>query len=136
MSYTTTRDTLVTHLVNEWQATLPSVPLFFENTVQIDLDKVGDVFVACEVDFLDTVQADLGSNPSSKIDGELLFRVFLKEGQGTRQGLVIWDHLQSILQRRTISGIVVETTTPGRTTSKGGWTSMELVAPFHLHSFY
>jgi hypothetical protein len=136
MNYTNIRDALVTYVATDWAANQSSVPLFFENTVQIDLDDVGDIFVACEIDFTDTVQADLGPGASSRIEGEVMFRVFTKEGTGTRVGLGLWDYLEPLLQRRVISSIVMETATPGRKMSKNGWTSMELFVPFHCYSFY
>lgn len=134
MNYVEIRDTIITALNTAWAADQASTPIFYENTVEVDLDKVGSVFVACEIDFTDTVQADLGPAASSRIMGELMLRIFSKDGSGTRAGLTLFDYVTTQFQRKNISTVVMETATPGRKVSKNGWTSMEIFIPFNHHS--
>jgi hypothetical protein len=133
MNYVEIRDTIITALNTAWVAD-QTAPIFYENTVEIDLDTVGGLFVACEIDFTDTVQADLGPSASSIIMGELMIRIFSKDGTGTRAGLALFDYATTQFQRKNISDVVMETATPGRKVSKNGWTSMEIFIPFSHHS--
>ena len=131
-NYVTARDELVTHLHPLLKAAFPDIPVFYENTVQVDLDKVGDMFITIAVGFDDSSALGVDSVPMSMTLGEVVFRVFVKSGVGTRRTLQIMDGITSIMKYKNLASVRIECPYPGRKISKDGWTSLDLNAPFYF----
>ncbi len=129
ITYTQARDAIVTHAHTALQTNLPTLKVYWENTTAVDIATVGDRFLQAEVDFEDAVLA----SPTDLFDyvtGTLGFRLFLKEGAGTRAGLQIWDALNAAVRQPTVSGVRLGSPYPGRKEQRDGWLSMELLVPF------
>ena len=77
-TYVQSRESLITAFNAPWASAWPGVPMYFENTTQIDLDTAPPVFVAAAIDFTDGMRLELDANPTSKTWGEVTFRIFAK----------------------------------------------------------
>lgn len=137
-TYVAARDALVGHLNAGWLAGYPSVPIFYENTAQIDLDTVGNTFLAVAVDFHDAVQADMDLDPypGEEVFGEVNLRLFAKGGMGTRNTLAMFDFLTALMRQKRLSGVTTLSPAPGRKQSRDGWVSFDLNVPFRFYSKY
>ena len=135
-TYVNARDAIVAHFNTQWTSAYPTVPAFYENTVAVDLDTVGDRFVRLEVDFDDARQfdIDLAPVPSQVVYGNIIARIFFKEGTGMRAALQMVDTLNAMLSFKTLSGVYSGVPTVGPKATKGGWMSFSLRAPFKFHT--
>ena len=127
------RDVIVSFFNPLWLSTFPGVKLFYENTLQVDLDQVGDSFLTVYIDFTDSVRQSVDSIPITKSWGEIIFRVFAKEGKGIRATMAMQDYIISVAQYQKLSGVETECARPGRKVSKSGWTSSDLRVPFFYY---
>lgn len=132
-TYVQARDAIVAHLNPAWLAGYPGVRLFYENAVQIDLDSVGNNFLAVSIDFDDTIRMEINPNPTSKTYGIVTLRLFSKEGQGTRTTLQMFDWLTALMKYRDIGGVTLECPTPGPKQARDGWASYDLSVPFFFY---
>ena len=132
-TYVQARDALVTYIDATWRAAYPGVEIFYENTRQVDLDTVGDKFVTVAIDFTDTLRMDMDAAPTSRSFGEVSFRLFAKEGVGTRTTLQMFDFLQAAMKYRAVSGVTLQCPTPGPKRSASGWMSFDLDVPFFFY---
>lgn len=132
-TYVEARDAIVGYLNPAWVAAYPSIPLFYENTTQIDLDSVGTIFMSVAVNFTDAMRQDIDPSPISKVWGEVTLKLFVKKGQGTRVTLAMQDFLTGLMKYRQVSGVTLEMPTPGKKESKDGWSSLDLNVPFFFY---
>ena len=132
-TYVQTREALVTAFHTPWKTAWPTIPLFYENTLQVDLDTVGPVFVTAAVDFTDGMRMELDANPTSKTWGEVTFRIFAKEGQGTKTALQVFDFLTALMKYQTFGGVTTECPAPGPKQASKGWVSFDLTVPFFFY---
>ena len=124
------RDAIVTHIHTTLQTYLPTLPVFYENTVEVDVNTVGDQFVRVSVDFDHTFLATFSSDLIDRVVGTITFQIFTKEGKGTRSTLAIMDTLNAQMRHRLLGATTTGSCTEGRKESNSGWTSTELLVPF------
>ncbi len=129
-TYVAARDAIVNYLNPAWTGAYPGIPIFYENTIQIDLDKVGDTFLSVSIDFQDSIREGVDASPISKTWGEITLRLFTKEGLGTRTTLQMYDYLTTLMKYRLLSGVTLDCPTPGKKIAKDGWASADLNVPF------
>ena len=110
----------------------PSIKVFYENTVQIDLDTVGTSFIQASVDFQDSVRQGVDASPFSRTYGVFTLRVFQKDGQGTKESLQMFDWLTSLLKYRKLGEVELECPRPGKKISRDGWQSFDLIVDFSM----
>lgn len=135
-TYVQARDALVAHINTGWTTTYPSTSIFYDNTLKIDLNSVGDCFLRVEIDFMDAVQADIDLNASHDVTGQVVMTVFTKEGAGARTKLSMFDYLTSLFKLVKISGVQCSVPRPGKRVPKNGWVSEELLVEFSFNSTY
>jgi hypothetical protein len=131
-TYVQARDAIVNYLNPAWVAAYSGIPIFYENTTQVDLDTVGNAFLFVEINFTDSLRQGVDLAPMSRSYGELTLRLFTKEGQGTRTTLAMQDALVTMVKYRTLSGVTLDCPTPGRKQSRDGWSSFDLNVPFNF----
>ena len=124
------RDTIVAHIHAQLQAVLPTLPVFYENTTAVDVNTVGDRFLQVNVDFEDTTLATFSADLVDHVTGYIGFRLFAKEGTGTRANLEIFDLLNAAMRHRTLGAVITGSCSPGRKDQRDGWLSMDLGVPF------
>ena len=132
-TYVAAREALVASFSAPWAAAWPGVPMYFENTTQIDVDTAPPVFVVASVDFTDGIRLDLDAAPTSKTFGDVTFRVFAKEGQGTKKALQVFDFLTALMKYKQFGGVTTECPLPGAKRSNQGWMSFDLNVPFFFY---
>lgn len=132
-TYVNARESLVTALNSALTSGFPGTKVFYENTTQIDLDKVGVMFVAVAIDFDDSIRMTIDPTATSKTFGEISLTVFAKEGQGTKSALQLFDFTTALLKYGSFGEVTTECPRPGRKISKQGWMSMELAVPFFFY---
>lgn len=133
-TYVQAREALVTHLNTSFTATYPSIPMFYENTTQVNLDAVGNAFVAVSINFTDAMRLNIDSNPKCRSNGELSVRIFAKEGQGVTTSLGLIDYLTDLMKFQELSGVTTETPFPGKKEQKDGWLYTDLIVPFFFYT--
>lgn len=131
-TYVQARDSLISYLDPLVTAALPTLPVFYENTTKVDLDKVGDMFIAISVVFDDAQGLEINASPQTMVWGEVIFKIFTKAGVGTRRSLEVFDALISIMKYKFLSHANTECPTPGKKVTKDGWTSADLNVPFYF----
>lgn len=132
-TYVEARDAIVAYFNPAWAMAYPTVPVFYENTTQIDLDKVGAGFVTATIDFTDSARQDIDPAPISKTWGEVILRLFVKEGRGIRNTLSMQDTLTGLMKYRKLGGVTLECPAPGMRIDKDGWKSYDLNVPFYFY---
>lgn len=110
------------------------VPVFWENTLSVDLDKVGDRFIRIEIDFDDARQMTMNDTPIHETIGEIYFTVLTKEGLGTRATLALLDTISAAVKYNLSGRVKTLTPTPGRRDYSDGWYAQELRVPFRFNS--
>lgn len=128
------RDAIVALINTALSADYPTLKVFYENTLSVDLDTVGDRFVRVEVDFDDAAQLTINNNPEHRTYGSLYFTIFVKDGLGVRDTLVLMQYLSDVVKFKQTATYVFGTPRPGKRDARGGWHSYELVCPFWLDS--
>ena len=132
-TYVAAREDLITAFNAPWASAWPGVPMYFENTTQIDLDTAPPVFVAAAIDFTDGVRLDIDAAPMSKTWGEVTFRIFAKEGQGTKKALQVFDFLTTLMKYKQFGGVTTDFPVPGAKRWNQGWMSSDLNVPFFFY---
>lgn len=132
-NYTTTRDYLVQMVVNDLGPQIPGVPIFWENTLSVDLDVVSSPFMRVEIEFDDSSQMTVTGAPKRALHGAVSFTVLVKAGDGTRKVLEIFDTIESVVKFRTSTNCNLGLPLPGAREERKGWVSYEIRAPFTAH---
>lgn len=127
---TQARDTMVAYLNPAWLAQYPAVPIYYEDTTQISLDTVGNMFLLVTITFPDSVRQGVDASPMTRTWGELNLRLFSKEGSGVRTALGVFDFLTATLKYKPLSGITLDVPKCGARQSRDGWTSRDLDVSF------
>ena len=131
------RDTIIAYLNPAWAVAHPTVKIFYENTVKVDLDAVGSSFLRVRIDFTDSMRQGIDQTPFTACYGEVILQLFSKDGHGTRDSLTKLSYLRSLMayQDLLVSGggkIKLDCPRPGKKQSRNGWTSQDLIVPFYF----
>lgn len=131
------RDTIVGYLNPAWTTVHPTVKIFYENTLKVDLDAVGSSFLRVRIDFTDSMRQGIDQSPFTASYGEVVLQLFSKDGQGTRDSLTKFSYLRGLMgyQDLPVSGggeVRLDCPRPGRKQSRNGWTSQDLIVPFYF----
>ena len=126
------RDAIVAYFHPAWITTYPTTPVYYENTVKIDLDTVGDAFLSVSIDFTDSVREGIDATPITGSYGEVTFRMFAKEGVGVRDTLAKENYVRELMKYRELSGVTLDCPRHGRKQARDGWSSSDLIVPFQF----
>ena len=66
------RDAIVAYLNPAWALTYPTIKLFYENAVKVDLDAVGSSFLRVMIEFTDSVRQGIDLAPYTATYDEVL----------------------------------------------------------------
>lgn len=131
-SLATIRNTIAAHVATSFATDRPTTVVYFENTKEIDLDLEGDSFVLVIIDFTDIERLNIDSAPMTQCFGEVIVRVFTREGLGVKDHLGLFDYVISILSHASLTGLTLETATPGPKQKSDGWMMTDILVPFHF----
>lgn len=129
-NYVQARATIVDHINTRLTADKPQLKVFYENTVKVDTNTVGDQFVKISIDFLASRQSTIEFMPKQRVLGEVTALLMYKEGKGTAETLQLFDYLTGLLGHKVLGSVVLRTPTPGKKSVDNGWCSFELYIPF------
>jgi len=134
-TYVEARDDLVDLINSTWPVAYPDQPVFYENTLAIDLDTVPNGFLRVEIEYQDSLEASL--DQITRTYGSLYLTVFVKAGTGTRQVFGMMDFLTNVAKFVTTTKVTLGAPTPGAKLdkeAKKGWVGYELIVPFQFNS--
>jgi len=127
------RDALITKVKAVLDASLSTLPVFYENTRSVPVDSVGDAVLAVRVDFQGARQASIENDPVTRYTGELCLLHMQREGTGTKAMLARAEILNSELRHLSLGALQLAVPYPGRNESHDGWFSQEWCVPFWFH---
>jgi len=130
ITLTQARDALVAAVHTTLTTSLPTLPVYYENTAEVDVNTVGDRFLQVNIDVEDVQLATVTSDLVDHVTGYIGLRLFMKAGTGTRPGLVIFDTLTAALRHRNLSGVHTGSCSPGKKEELQGWLIWDLGVPF------
>jgi hypothetical protein len=133
-SYVQARDSIVSLIHTNIELNLPTLPVFWENTLSVNLDTVGDRLLRVEIDFDDAKQMTINDAPERRVYGEVVFTLMNKVGLGTRDTLVVIDYIENVVKYVNTTKVVFQTPAMGRKQERQGWVSHEFRAPFFFDS--
>jgi hypothetical protein len=127
---TDARDALAACVDTALQALPIPCPTFWDNTLSVDTNTVGDIFLRCGVVFTGAEQATIDVE-SDRVFGYVWISVFQKAGAGTRKTLEIFDSLRAALAFRKEGGVELRLAYPGKKEEHDGWLSQDLLVDFN-----
>ena len=133
MNYTQARTNLITHFHTYWSAAHPTITVVHENRPFVNIDTVGNMFLAVSIEFPEAKQASIGDVPITRVNGEMYICIYTKEGIGVVTALGYIDELTTLFKHQNLSGL--QTTTPVIENEEcvKGWKKYHLVIPFWFH---
>lgn len=126
------RNGIVALLNPAWVTAYPGVKIFYENTVQVSLDDVGDRFTTASIDFTDSVRQGIDESPITGSYGVITMRLFSKEGTGVNSTLEEATFLRNLLKYKKLAGVTLDCPRMGKKVAKDGWVSQDLIVPFQF----
>jgi hypothetical protein len=112
----------------------PSLPVFYENVLEVDASAIGTQYLQVSIDFDNAEMATVEASPSDRIGGMIVFRHVVKQGAGTRITNSLFDSLNAGMRHRILSGVRTLTPTFGKKREVAGWMGSELYVPFEYYS--
>ena len=132
-TYVQARTNIVGYLNLAFTTAYPTIPIFYENTTQVDLAAQPDMFVIVELNFVDTDRLVIDPTPLCESVGELAVRIFARDGTGLATTLSMTDYLHTLMSHQQLSGVTMKTAFIGRKSVEVGWMITDLIVPY---SFY
>ncbi len=128
-TFTQARDAIVQALQDSWPAAYPTVPVFYDNAIPKDLDLLTE-FLDCEIDFVESQQADIGPTPLMRSHGLLCLTLGVKAQSGYRTSLVRADFLSDTFRFSKKQGVNFQAPHLSNPAQTNGWFLTELMVPF------
>lgn len=123
---------LVTKIVTLWGTSeFDDINLYGNNGPKANLDEEKK-FVNYEIEFRDSEQVTLGSNPIDRTWGSVEFHFGVRAGTGTRAALVMQAFLKDELKATTIGKVKTLIPSVGPTKVAPGWIFETLYVPFYF----
>ena len=131
----TTRVEVRTEIASVLQANLagnfPGLPFFWDDTVAVALDKVGDRFVRVNTAFLDTEEMTVDPGREMRRHGVVSIFVFQREGQPQAPALAVLDTVDTVVRFVPTAKVRFEAPVERRPETRNGWTSRGIDIPFY-----
>lgn len=129
------RDVLVQNVIDIWQESeYKDVPIHGANGPKAILDRLESV-INYEIDFRDSEQVTLGSNPVDRTWGFVEFHFGVREGTGVRTALGMQSLFKSKLRAKSFEAVKTLIPSPGKQVHAPGWVFETLYVPFYFDSF-
>lgn len=114
-------------------ASFPSLVLIYENGPVPDEDKIGPIWLDCEIRWYGSQGLSLGSLPfTGRHSGTISTQVYYRSAQGTGAVDDIIDSLETLLKTRRIGTSIVQFPQRTVSTNMRGWYKAGLLFPFTL----
>ena len=113
------------------EGNFPGLPFFWDDTVAVDLDKVGDRFVRVNTAFLDTEEMTVDPGREMRRYGVVSIFVFQREGQPQAPALAVLDTVDTVVRFVPTAKVRFEAPVERRPETRNGWTSRGIDIPFY-----
>lgn len=113
-------------------ASLSSLPVRYENRLEVDLAKETDPFLTCEVVFSAGSQVSLGHTPVARYSGAVWLSRWAKEDTGTVAGWADLALLSTHFKARDFSGVRTSVPIPIPSRAQDGWHVQAVRVPFYF----
>ena len=133
-TYVQARDWIVAKASAAFAANHPTLPVFWDNALEIDPDATGSPFVRVTIEFDDARQLTINGVPERRVDGEIVFSIFTKKGSGTRTTLALVDFLETEFKYVTTGPVKTSTPYLAPKDDRGGWVNQDVLVPFFFDS--
>ena len=108
----------------------PGLPFFWDDTVAVGLDTVGDRFVRVNTAFLDTEEMTVDPGREMRRHGVVSIFVFQREGQPQAPALAVLDTVDTVVRFVPTAKVRFEAPVERRPETRNGWTSRGIDIPF------
>lgn len=134
MNYTGIRDALATAVATYMAASYSTTPVFYDNAVVPDMDKVVTPLLKVFIEFDDAHQGSIEAAPMTRYTGTLVLMILNREGEGTRTALTLGDALGAALAYKNLAGVQTSSMRPGKGQAPPGWHPQVFFIDFWAHS--
>lgn len=132
MKFNDARAAIYSRLDTLMTASYASIPVRYENRLDVDLSAQVEPFLGVELIFNDGVQASLGRQIIVRYPGAIYLSVFTKQGEGIADALTLLASLADTFKTVTFSGVVCSAPRPLPARPHQGWYVHTLRVPFHF----
>lgn len=126
---TEARDAIVEHLNTAWQDNYAAVKVYYDNADDQDWDSQAE-WLSCEIEFMDSEQAEFGVNPFIRHHGMVSLTLGVKSATGSRISLQRADFLMDTFRFVKKQGVNFKAPHLLPPTRTKGWFLTELMVPF------
>lgn len=133
MTYAATRSAIVTLFNAPFIAAFPAVPVYYENTVEINLDAAPALVVLASVDFMDAIQMEIAPLHTDTY-GEFVLRIHSRASGGFASSLGIADWMHANMSYKITSGVNLNAAYIAKKSTVAGWLLTDVVVPFRYIS--
>jgi hypothetical protein len=134
MNYENIRAAFVSRAATACAATYPTMPLFFDNGPEPDLDNLAGPFVRVSVQFRSAEQINISPTPDDRTRGFVVLTCYVRDFTGTTAILPIVTFLNDLFKHLNLSGLKTTTPLPMPDLTYQGWYAMTLRVPFYVDS--
>lgn len=126
------RDALVALVESTLRVDRPAVPVFYENTLSVDMDTVNFPFIRCEIDFDDAMFITMDAEHAHY--GSMYLTIFYSPGTGIRSSFDLFDYVCANFKNVRASGVVTAMPRMSKKDERNGVPFIEILVPFRLFS--
>lgn len=131
MDYDVARGYIYTAVSNAAQLITPVPKLDWDNRSLVDEENEQGMIVSVEVSLTGGMQVGMGvSNTLKRTTGALILLVSVRQGTGVSVALSAANKLATSIEMRSLSGVVMQASTPQRAVAEKGWHRQPVAIPF------
>lgn len=128
------RDAIVEAVIGIWQGSeYVDTPIQGVNGPKENLDTLHSV-INYEIEFRDSEQVTIGSNPIDRTWGFIEFHFGVREGTGIRKALKMQSYFKHHLKAKHFKSVKTLIPSPGKQVQAPGWVFETLYVPFYFDS--
>ncbi len=127
-------DALIAHIETILQAGYPTLAVYYENTLEIDLNTAPSMFLRVNLELSATNLITTDNTFLDRSFGEIVFSLSVKDGTGTRFILDIFDYLTRETRHENLSGVILGSASNGPKSVQPGWKTYTLLIPYYYDS--
>lgn len=130
MKFEDARAAIFARLNTYWAAAHPTIPVDYENRMQVDLATQVPPFITCELALNDGAQVSIEAAPVVRYAGAIYLAVWVREGGGSKQALELLGELSDQFKTTRFSGVTTQAPRPLPAQHKVGWLAYAVRVPF------
>lgn len=135
MNFENARAAIYGRLTTAWNASHSTVPVLYENRLEVDLATRKDPFITCEIVYNDGQQVGIGAPVGARYSGAIWLSVWQPEHSGVTPGTTWLGELATLFKAVTFGGVNTRVPIPVPGRSQKGWDAHTLRVPFWFDDF-